>query len=107
MISRYGIFVKVIEAGGFTKAAEELGYSQSAVSQTVHALEKELGTTLVVRAREGISLTRDGESYYPYIQAISSAEQNLKQHHLDLMGLEDTTIRIGTFTSVSRNLLPS
>ena len=107
MISRYGIFAKVMEAGSFTKAAEELGYSQSAVSQTIQSLEKELGTVLLVRAREGISLTRDGESYYPYIQAVYSAEKNLEKHHKEMSGLEEQTIRIGTFTSVSRNLLPS
>ena len=40
MISRYGIFCKIIETGSFTKTAELLGYSQSAVSQTIKALER-------------------------------------------------------------------
>ena len=39
MISRYGVFCEVIESGSFTRAAENLGYSQSAVSQTVRAME--------------------------------------------------------------------
>ena len=41
MISRYEIFCKVMENGSFTKTAEELGYSQSAVSQAVRTLEQE------------------------------------------------------------------
>ena len=49
MISRYGIFCKIIETGSFTKTAELLGYSQSAVSQTIKALEQETGTTLINR----------------------------------------------------------
>ena len=34
MVSRYGIFCKVIENGNFTKVAKEVGYSQSAISQS-------------------------------------------------------------------------
>ena len=38
MLSRYGIFCGVIENKSFTRAAEKLGYSQSAVSQAVRTL---------------------------------------------------------------------
>lgn len=41
MVSRYGFF-KVIENGNFTKVAKEVGYSQSAISQSIKALEQEL-----------------------------------------------------------------
>lgn len=51
MLSRYDIFCKVVETGSFTRTAEALGYSQSAVSQMVKALEQELGTTLVSRGK--------------------------------------------------------
>ena len=39
IMTRYEVFVKVIETGSFTKAAEILGYTQSAVSQMVRTLE--------------------------------------------------------------------
>ena len=58
-ISKYGVFCKVAEQKNFTKVANEIGYSQSAVSQIVKGLEKELGTTLVNRGKDGISLTRE------------------------------------------------
>lgn len=51
MISKYGIFSKVVETGSFTKTAKEIGYSQSAVSQTVKNLEKEMGVTLIERKK--------------------------------------------------------
>ena len=38
----YTAFIKIIETGSFTKAAEELGYTQSAISQMIHSLEEEL-----------------------------------------------------------------
>ena len=54
------------------KVAKEVGYSQSAISQSIKALEQELGTILIDRKKEGITLTDDGKSFYPYIQAIFS-----------------------------------
>ena len=106
MISRYGIFCKVLELGSFTRAAQCLGYSQSSVSQTIKTMENELGVTLIDRKKDGIGLTPDGEEYFPYIQAVYAAEKALKQKENEMAGLENTTIRIGTFTSVSRTLLP-
>lgn len=106
MVSRYSVFCKVIDTGSFTRAAELIGYSQSAVSQTIKSIEKDLGTTLINRGKDGIRLTADGESYMPYIRTICSAEQALSQKKREMLGLENSTIRIGTFTSVSQNLLP-
>lgn len=106
MISRFGIFCKVIENGSFTKVAEQIGYTQSAVSQTIKSLERELGVVLIDRKKDGIALTTDGQQFYPYIQAVFNAEKDLDQKQKEMSGLEDSTIRIGTFTSVSRNLLP-
>ncbi|SFP27277.1 DNA-binding transcriptional regulator, LysR family [Oscillibacter sp. PC13] len=106
MLSHYDIFCKVLETGSFTRAADLLGYSQSAVSQAVKGLERELGTTLVNRNKGGITPTADGESYLPYIRAISGAERTLDRKRQEMQGLENNTIRIGTFTTVSRNLLP-
>jgi DNA-binding transcriptional LysR family regulator len=106
MPSRYQIFHAVVETGSFTRAAELLGYSQSAVSQTVKALEEECGTALLRRGKTGVSLTADGESYLPYLRAIASAEEALERKRREMRGLENTVVRIGTFTSVSRTLLP-
>ena len=106
MISRYGIFCKVLEMGSFTKVAEELGYSQSAISQTIKGLEQDIGVTLIDRRKDGILLTADGEQLFPYLQSVNSAEKALEQKQKEMKGLENSIIRIGTFTSVSRNILP-
>ena len=45
MASRYQIVCMVVDCGSLKGAADELGYTQSAVSQAVKALERELGTT--------------------------------------------------------------
>lgn len=106
MASRYEIFCTTINAGSFTKTAELLGYSQSAVSQVIKSLENELGTTLVKRDKSGISLTIDGANYFPFIQSIASAEASLASKKKEMDGFSNSEIRIGTFTGVSRNLLP-
>ena len=106
MISKYGIFCKVIEYGNFTKAAEQLGYSQSAVSQSVKSLEAELGYTLIDRRKDGICLTADGEQFYPYIKSVNAAEAELYNKQREMNGLANNTIRIGTFTGISRSFLP-
>ncbi|WP_435102032.1 LysR family transcriptional regulator [Arhodomonas sp. AD133] len=54
-------FAAIAEAGSFTRAGEQLGVAQPALSQHVRRLEEELGTRLVVRSARGISLTETGE----------------------------------------------
>lgn len=105
-MKHYEAFMKVIEKSSFTKAAEELGYTQSAVSQLIQSLEDELSTTLIFRSRKGISLTPDGEQFLPYITNVSNAYWELLEKKKEMQGLEGGLIRIGTFSSVSCNWLP-
>ena len=106
MASRYQIVCMVVDCGSLKRAADELGYTQSAVSQAVKALERELGTTLIERGRQGVSLTRDGKQYLPYLRQIVTAEAELEGKRQELLGLSSTDIRIATFTNVSRTVLP-
>ncbi len=106
IMNRYEVFLKVMEKGSFTKAADELDYTQSAVSQMIHAIEEELSTTLIFRSRKGISLTPDGEQILPYIRNICYAHRELIEKSKEMRGLENSNIRIGTFSSVSSNWLP-
>ena len=53
--SKYLVFLKTVELGSITRAAEALGYTQSAVSRVVAELEREWGLTLLTRGRRGWS----------------------------------------------------
>lgn len=54
------IFVAVVDAGGMSAAARNLHMGQSTVSETVSALERELGTALLLRGRSGVQPTESG-----------------------------------------------
>ncbi len=66
---RYKAFLKVVEVGSFTKAAELLGYTQPALSQMMTSLERELSMKLLYRSRYGIRLTPEGERLYPSVES--------------------------------------
>ena len=106
-LTKYDIFFKVLETKNFSTAAKELGYSQSAISQAIKSLETELETNLLIRQKGGILLSQDGEFYLPYLKAVQSSLENMRIHHDEMKGLNHARLRIGTFTSVSRHLLPS
>lgn len=89
----------------FTKAANLLHVTQSALSQRISNLEEDLETTLFVRDRNFIRLTDAGQTLLRFCQLNNSAEsdllQKLKGKASGLGGL----IRIGGFSSVNRSLL--
>lgn len=105
-ISKYEVFLKVVELGSLTKAAELMGFTQSGISHMISSLEMEFGFSLLVRNRSGVKLTVNGEQVIQPIREILKWNEQLKQQVADIHGLETGTITIGTFTSVSVNWLP-
>ena len=61
---QFTAFAHVVREGGFSRAAERLGVSQSAVTQHVAKLEKSIGMKLLRREQHGVSLTRTGQKLY-------------------------------------------
>ena len=106
-IQKYLAFVKAVEYGSFTKAAEVLDYSQSGVSRMINDLEKEWGIFLFERGRTGINLTSDGLKLLPQLKRICNEYEILMKQIEDLHGMESGMIRIGTFSSVASHWLPN
>lgn len=105
-MQKYVAFLKVIEMGSFTKAAELLGYTQPALSQMIAALEKELSVKLLYRSRYGIQLTPEGERLFPSIQNSVLQYSSMRRLADEIKGIETGVIRIGTVSSVSCHWLP-
>lgn len=106
-ILKYRAFVKTVEYGSFTKAAEILNYSQSGISRMIHDLEKEWKITLLERNRAGVKLTSDGYRLLPYAQSLCEEYQKLQMQVDDLHNVQTGIIRIGTFSSVATHWLPN
>lgn len=105
-MTRYLALQKVVEWKSFSKAAKELGFTQSALSQMISALEKELSTPLLIRSRSGIELTSEGKELYPYVERMISYYRATQEKAEEIRGLESGTIRIGTLASISAHWLP-
>jgi len=106
-IQKYEIFLRTLEAGSVSRAARDMGLTQSAVSHALSSLEERFGFPLLQRSRSGVRLTEEGKKVLPSIRTILSAEMQLQETVSSLHGLSTGTIRIGTFTSVAVHWLPS
>lgn len=84
-------FVTVVTAGGFTAAARRLGRSKARISQSVAALESELGVVLLQRTTRSSSLTEAGRAYFDRCEAllaeIDALEASVKEERAALEGL--------------------
>jgi len=105
-IHKYQAFLRVVELGSITKAADCLGYTQSAVSRMIADLEDEWGIELLHRSRAGLSLSSDGIMIMPYIKELCDSYNIMSEKVDHLKGLDTGFIRIGTITSISTQLLP-
>ena len=103
---KYKTLAAVVETGSLTRAADELGCTQSAVSHSIDSLEKELGFALLLRKRSGVKLTNEGERLMPAVRNLLSSAEQLNQTASAIRGLDSGTVRIGTFTSVGVHWLP-
>ncbi len=106
-LQKYLAFVKTVECGSFTKAAEILNYSQSGISRMIHDLEKEWKVLLLERSRGGVRLTSDGLKLLPYAENVCREYEKLQMQVDELNGLKSGLIRIGAFSSVASQWLPN
>lgn len=106
-IQKYMAFVKTVEYGSFTKAAEILNYSQSGISRMINDLEKDWRVTLLERGKVGVKLTSDGLRLLPHAKNVCSEYEKLLMQVDEINGLQSGLIRIGTFSSVATHWLPN
>ena len=106
-ILKYMAFIKTVECGSFTKAAQQLNYSQSGLSRMVQDLEREWRVTLLERGRGGVRLSSDGMKLLPYARSLCQEYRKLQAQVDELNGLQSGLIRIGTISSVATHWLPN
>lgn len=88
-------FTAVVDCGSFTEAAEQCFISQSAISQQISALEKELGATLIRRESRKVSLTPAGEYFYRHSLSLLEEAEKLRRETVHIASGEELHLRIG------------
>ncbi len=87
-------FVRAIEMNSFSAVAREQKTTQPTISKQIAALEKYLGVQLITRSTTHLSLTEEGQKYYPYCQQILAT---VAESEASLTGKEQATgiLRLG------------
>ena len=75
-LSAISIFVTVVEAGSFVRAAEQLHLTRSAISKNIARLEDQLGVALFKRTTRSLSMTDEGALFYEHSRRALSEIQN-------------------------------
>ena len=104
-LNLYLLFHTVAKLGSITKAAEELYVSQPAITQSIKTLEHQLGATLFIRTKKGVTLTEEAKVLYNYIDEGITYIKNGEAKFQELMNLQDGTLKIGASTTVTQHVL--
>ncbi|RFU37914.1 LysR family transcriptional regulator [Actinomadura logoneensis] len=99
-------FASVAELGSFTAAATALGYTQSAVSRQVRALEEACGVELFARGARGVRPTPAGEYLLPHARALLERYADTARALDALRQVDAGTLRLGAFSTANAVLVP-
>src|SRR5215212_9937570 len=103
---RLRVLLAVARTGSLAAAADRLGYTPSAISQQIRALERELGTVVAERHGRGVVLTEPGrvlaEHAQRIVDALGAAEAELEA----IAGLRAGVLRFAWFSTAGAVLVP-
>lgn len=99
-------FMRVVEEGSFSKAADRVFRTQPAVSIAIRRLEEEIGAPLFDRSQKTPALTEAGKIVYDYAQRILSLRDQAREAVNELTTLQRGRVRVGANESTSLYLLP-
>jgi DNA-binding transcriptional LysR family regulator len=105
-IQRLRAFTLVLDLGSVSAAASLLGYTQSAVSQQLTALEREVGEPLVDRSQRPLRPTRAGETLRPHIARVLAELSGAQAAVEDLRG-GTRRLRLAAFPSALSSFVPA
>ena len=99
------VFVQVVDAGGFTRAAENMQLPKATVSTLVQALEQALQVKLLHRTTRQVSVTSDGAAYYErclrILSDVREAEESLSNNRISPSG----RLRVDVSTAMASQIL--
>ena len=104
-IYKISAFLLAVEKKSFSKAAEELSYTPSALSHIADSIELELGIKLLNRTFNGVELNENGKQLIDKLYAVVETEKALISSANSLKE-SNVNLRIGAYSSIAQRLLP-
>ncbi len=105
-VQKLNIILEALRCGSITKAAEELGYTQSGLTYAINSLESELGFPVVIRDSGGIRLSREGQELLPAMEEMVECERRLSEKAAQILNRRGRTLNVASYPSISANVLP-
>ena len=102
-ISTLRSFLRVVEMGSFSKAAESLSLSQPAVTQHIKQLEDAFGNRLFIRSRQQLQLTREGKVLLSYARRFIALEEAMTQE-IQTGGRQVRSLTVGITHTAESNM---
>lgn len=101
----YRVFCEVVKYKNFSKTAQSMYISQSAITQSIQKLESLLGGKVFYRNKNGVELTEEGKNLYEYIKDSIETMSNAENIFSKYINLEKGKIRIGGGNSLLSSLI--
>jgi LysR family cyn operon transcriptional activator len=97
----------VVDEASFTRAAEKLFVTQSALSQQIQALEQSVGAVLLDRSKRGVRLTAAGEALHRHARRVVAELEAALVAIREIDGLQRGELRVGVVQTVNEYLMPA
>lgn len=101
----YKLFYNVAKNKNITKTANELLMSQPGVSKAIKTLEEQVGCTLFIRNKNGVTLTEEGNIFYNEIKSAMEIIDNAEQRLLEMINLDYGFLNIGISNTLTQKYL--
>jgi DNA-binding transcriptional LysR family regulator len=105
-MDKYEVILEVVKTCNISKAAKNLNYSQSAISQTIKSFEQDMGFPLFKRTNSGVQLLPNAKPVIKSLKIIHQENRHLQELSDSMTQSEIGTVRIGSFISFAMTYLP-
>ncbi|MDR3601338.1 MAG: LysR family transcriptional regulator [Desulfosporosinus sp.] len=107
MEERFRVFKEVAETKNITLSAKKLHVSQPSISLQIQNLENEYGARFFDRTNKGVTLTNEGQIFYPFVLSILDILSNAKEQICTLAKDQREKIYLGATLTIGEYILPS
>ena len=105
-VQKLSVILEAVRCGSMSKAAEELGYTQSGLTYTVNTVENELGFPIVIRDTTGIRLSNEGQELLPYMEELIKCDQRFTQYAQGMLHRLGRVLNVAAYPSMADTILP-